>query len=39
MGDYLTRKALTTMTSKVKIIEAAFKEKEFDANFCLSIVI
>ena len=39
MGDYLNRKAMSLITCKSKLMEAAFKEKELDAYFCLSLVL
>ncbi len=35
----LQRKILMTMTGKNKLIEAAFREKEFDPYFCLGFVL
>jgi hypothetical protein len=39
MGDNIDKKSMNAITSKFKIIEAAFKEKEFDASFCLATVL
>ena len=38
-SSQLTRKALLGLTSKSKLIEAAFKEKDLDAYFSLGIVL
>lgn len=39
LGDTLNRKAMTAITSKTKLMEATLKEKEFDAYFCISLVL
>ena len=35
----LPKKNLLSLTGKNKLLEAAFKEKEFDPYFCLSLVL
>ena len=39
LGETLNRKALTSLTCKSKLMEATLKEKEFDAYFCISLVL
>lgn len=37
MGDQLSKKVMKNISSKVKLMEAAFKEKEFDSYFSLAL--